>query len=124
CRSAARFGAGSLAVVGIANRIEAIQFVVGSSIGIAGAALVGQNIGAGRPDRAAAAIRVGLSWCVPVSIVLTALVATCPTWFLGLFTRDPEAIRVGIPYLRVLSSCMIATGVELVTFESILGSGH
>jgi len=123
-RSAARFGAASLAVVGIANRIEAIQFVVGVSIGIAAGALVGQNIGAGRPERAVQAIKTGLKWCGWLSIGLTALILTWPQWFVGLFTRDAEALRIGVPYMRILATCLIATGIEMVTFEAILGSGH
>jgi putative MATE family efflux protein len=123
-RSAARFGSASLAIVGIANRIEAIQFVVGVSIGNAGASLVGQNIGAGRPERAERVIRTGLVWCGWISIALTALILARPEWFVGLFTRDPEALRIGVPYMRILATCLIATGVEMVTFESILGSGH
>jgi Na+-driven multidrug efflux pump len=53
-RSAAQFGPASMAIVGIVNRIEAIQFMTAVSLGTAGAALVGQNLGAGRPDRAVA----------------------------------------------------------------------
>ena len=123
-RSAARFGAASLAVVGIANRIEAIQFVVGMSIGTAAGTLVGQNLGARRPERAVQAIRTGLVWCGWVSIALTALMLWHPEWFVRLFTRDAEAIRIGIPYLRILATCLIAVGAEIVTAEAILGSGH
>ena len=36
-RSASRFGESSMAIVGIANRIEALQFVTSQSIGTAGA---------------------------------------------------------------------------------------
>jgi putative MATE family efflux protein len=123
-RSAARFGAPSMAIVGIANRIEAIEFLVGVSIGIAAGALVGQNIGAGRPERAVKAIRTGLVWSGWASLGLTAVILAWPRGFLGLFTQDPETLRIGVPYLRILATCLIATGVELVTAESILGSGH
>lgn len=123
-RSAARFGAPALAIVGIANRIEAIQFVAGVSLGMASGALVGQNLGAGRPERAVQAIRTGLVWGAWVSVLLTTVIFAEPRWFLGLFTRDPETLRIGVPYLRILATCLVATGVELVTAESILASGH
>lgn len=123
-RSAARFGAASLAVVGIANRIEGIQFVVATSIGLAAASLVGQNIGAGRPERAVRVIKAGLVWSAGLSVGLTVLMLALPEWFVGLFTRDADALRIGVPYLRILATCLIATGIEMVTFEAILGSGH
>ncbi|TMQ73501.1 MAG: MATE family efflux transporter [Candidatus Eisenbacteria bacterium] len=123
-RSASRFGAASLAIVGIANRIEAIQFMTGAAIGTAAAALVGQNLGAGRPERAALAIKVGVRWIVLVSVVLTTVVIAFPHAFIGMFTADAEVHRVGAPYLRVLSSCLVFVGVEVVVGEAILGSGH
>jgi putative MATE family efflux protein len=123
-RSASRFGAASLAIVGIANRIEAIQFMTAAAIGTAGAALVGQNLGAGRPDRASETIRVGTRWIVLASLAMTAVLMAFPHTFIALFTSDPEVQRVGVPYLRVLSSCLVFVGVEVVASESILGSGH
>ena len=123
-RSAARYGASSLAIVGIANRVEAIVFVFGVSLGIAGAALVGQNLGAGLPERAERTIRTGLAWAVWIALALTATIVAWPGAYVGLFTRDAEALRIGVPYLRILALCLPATAIELVTAEAILGSGH
>ena len=123
-RSGARFGAASLAIVGIANRIEAIQFVNAIAIGAAGAALVGQNIGAGRPDRAVQVVRTGIGWILWISLTLTVAFILFPHAFISLFTNDPEVHRVGVPYLRALALCLPFTGLEIVTTESIIGSGH
>jgi putative MATE family efflux protein len=123
-RSASRFGPSSMAVVGIVNRVEALDFVVSVAIGSAGAALVGQNLGAGRPDRAAEVVRTGLWWSGLIAAGLTLLYLAFPEALLRLFTQDAEALRVGVPYLRVLSICLIATALEIVTAESLLGSGH
>jgi len=123
-RAAATYGAAAMAIVGIANRIEAIQFVTAGSIGIGAASLVGQNLGARRPERAVATIRTGVSWVVWLSVALTALLAVWPAFFIGLFTRDAEALRIGVPYLRILATCLVATGIEVTVAEAILGSGH
>jgi Na+-driven multidrug efflux pump len=123
-RSAARFGAAAVATVGIANRIEAIQFATSVALGTAGAALVGQNLGARRPDRADQVIRTGLLWNTGFSAVATAIIMIWPEFFLTLFTRDPGVHAIGVPYLRILSLCLILNGWEIVTAESVLGSGH
>jgi len=123
-RAASHFGPASMAVVGIVNRIEALQFITSLAIGTAGAALVGQNLGAGQPERADQVIRTGLRWNLWVSGSLTLLLLAFPTTFLHLFTHDPEAIRIGIPYLRILTLCLVVNGMEIVVSESILGSGH
>jgi Na+-driven multidrug efflux pump len=56
--------------------------------------------------------------------VLTVVFLVLPGFFLSLFTRDPEALRLGVPYLRVLALCFVINGVEIVTAESVMGSGH
>lgn len=123
-RSAARYGAAALAIVGVANRIEAIAFIVAAAIGSGCATLVGQNLGAGRPDRAVGSLRVGLTWAVSIAAVLAVLIIAFPLAFLALFTRDPEALRLGVPYLRILALCLVTTGVEMVLAEAIPASGH
>ncbi len=123
-RAASHFGPAAMAVVGIVNRVEALQFITSLAIGTAGAALVGQNLGAGRPDRAGQVIRTGLIWNLWVSGSLTLLLWAFPTAFMTLFTRDPEALRIGVPYLRILTLCLVVNGMEIVVSESILGSGH
>jgi len=123
-RSAGRYGAAALATIGIANRIEAIQFATSVALGTAGGALVGQNLGARRPDRAVAVIRTGVLWATVVSIVVTAVLVAYPDFFLTLFTRDPEVHRIGVPYLRVLALCLVPNSWEIVTSEAVLGSGH
>jgi putative MATE family efflux protein len=123
-RSASRFGAAGLAIVGVANRIEALQFASSVAIGTAAAALVGQNLGAGQPDRAERVIRTGLRWNLWISSTLTIVLMVWPNFFLTLFTRDPEVHRLGVPYLRILSACLVLNGMEIVTAEAVMGSGH
>ena len=123
-RSASRFGTASMAVVGIANRIEALQFLTSVAIGTAGAALVGQNLGARKPERAVRVIRTGLSWNLWISATLSALLFARPQFFLALFSRDAEVVRLGVPYIRILTICLIVNGIEIVTAESVMGSGH
>src|SRR5207247_5165582 len=122
--SASRFGAASMAIVGIANRIEALQFVASVAIGTAGAAVVGQRLGAGKPDRAVRVIRTGVAWDLWLSGALSVLLLVFPRVFLTLFSRDPEVLRLGVPYVRILTVCLVVNGMEIVTAESVLGSGH
>jgi putative MATE family efflux protein len=123
-RSASTFGPAAMAVVGIVNRVEALQFVCSIAIGLAGAALVGQNIGAGRSDRAVEVIRTGIRWNLWLSSAMTVLLVVFPAGFITLFSRDPEVLRLGVPYLRIVALCLIVNGMEIVTAESVMGSGH
>lgn len=123
-RAASQFGPAAMAVVGVVNRIEAIQFMTAVAIGMAGATLVGQSLGAGRPDRAEQVIRTGLKWAAGFGAVMSVLLAAIPEVFLRLFSNDPEVIRQGVPYMRVMALALIPNAMEIVTVESIIGSGH
>ena len=123
-RAASPFGGAAVAIVGVANRVEAIQFILSASIGLAGATLLGQALGAGATERADEVLRTAQRWAVAIASVITVLLFAWPTAFLALFTRDPDLIRIGVPYLRVLALTIVATGIEITTAEAVLGSGH
>lgn len=123
-RAASPFGPAAVAVVGIVNRVEALQFILSLALGLSAATLVGQALGAGRPERASEAIRVAQRWIVGVSMVTMLAYLGFPQFFLGLFSQDPEVARLGVPYMRVLALAMVATGLEIVTAEAVVGSGH
>ena len=122
--SAGEYGPAALAVVGIVNRLEALEYLVAMAVGLAGAALVGQNLGARKPERAVQVIRLGTRWVVIYSAILSVFMMVFPEFFLSLFTSDPEALRLGVPYLRIVAWCFVFNGIEIVVAESILGSGH
>ncbi len=123
-RAASAQGAAAVAVVGMVNRIEAIEFVIAVACGWAGASLVGQSLGAGKPDRAAEVLRTGQLWITGLAGLIALMYLAVPEAFLRLFTQDPEAIRLGVPYMRVLALGAFASGPEIVTAETLMGSGH
>jgi putative MATE family efflux protein len=123
-RAASPFGEAAVAIVGVANRIEALQFILSLSVGYAGATLLGQALGAGDLDRAQAVLRTAQRWALLLATLMTAALLAVPELFLRLFTRDPALFAIGVPYLRVLAVTIIATGVEITTAETIIGSGH
>jgi len=122
--SASRFGPASMAIIGIANRIEAVSYLVAVAIGLAAATIVGQNLGAGKPERAERVIRTGIRWVLWFSLVLMTIMLTVPNLFISLFTADPEVHRVGVGYMRILALCLSFNVVEIVVAESVLASGH
>ncbi|MFN8587464.1 MAG: MATE family efflux transporter [Candidatus Eisenbacteria bacterium] len=123
-RSASVHGAAAAAIVGVANRIEAIQFVFSASLGLGAASLLGQALGASRPERAAAVLRTAQVWSVAFACVLTLAMFFAPGVFLGMFTKDAEVFAIGVPYLRVLALTVVATALEITTAEAVMGSGH
>ena len=63
-------------------------------------------------------------WNMWGSVILMVAFFAVPGVFLAFFSRDPEVHRIGSEYLRVLSLCLPFVGIEIVTAEGIIGSGH
>ena len=123
-RGASPYGDAAVAIIGVANRIEAIQFILSLSVGYAASTLLGQALGAGDTARAELVLRTAQRWAVGIASVMTLVMLAVPQVLLAMFTNDPALMAVGVPYLRVLSLTVVATGIEIVTAEAVIGSGH
>lgn len=116
---------GSEIVAGYTIAIRVITFVLLPSWGIANAAstLVGQNLGAGKPERAEKSVMVtGI-----VNMILLGLVGTFLVLFPGpvirLFIDEPGVVNSGIEGLRIISIGFIAYGFGMVLVNSFNGAG-
>ena len=123
-RSASAWGTPAVAIVGIGNRLEAMQFVVALAIGLGAASMVGQSLGAGREDRAEAVVRTSQRWALGVSLAFMVIFLAVPRALIGWFSDDPAVWAIGVPYLRILAITLPFTALEVVTAESVMGSGH
>jgi len=65
-----------------------------------------------------------LSWGMSVAAFLAVVYFAFPEFFLGILSRDPEVLRIGTSYMRILALCVVFNALEIVVAESILGSGH
>lgn len=83
---------GTAAVAGYTIAVRIILFALLPAVGLAGAAatLVGQNLGAGQPDRAEAAVRIAARVIVPLVTVVGLVTALLANHIVRLFTMDPE----------------------------------
>ena len=117
------FGAPALAAYTIAIRIVIFAILPSWGLSNAAATLVGQNLGAGHPDRARNAVwRTGLWNMIFLGSVGLVFIAFAPL-ILGLFTTDPEILRTGVPCLRIFSCGNIAFAYGMVLMQAFNGSG-
>jgi putative MATE family efflux protein len=105
---------------------ELFSFITWTSVGLMGAtaAVVGQNLGAERPDRAIRAVRVA-SWIgLSVAVVIGALFLTIPRTLLGVFgMEDPAVLDLGVQLLAYLSVSGLFITVALTYSGGLQGSG-
>ncbi len=120
---AAKLGTRELAVLGLANRAESVTYLVSNGFGAATATVVGQCLGAGRPERAERAAWASVSWMTAYAFVTGALLVIWPRAILRLFTSDPAVLELGAPYLRILGYAQPLMAVEIVLEHAFSGAG-
>jgi MATE family, multidrug efflux pump len=118
-------GFGSAAVAGNTIGIRVILFALLPSWGVSNAAvtLVGQNLGAGKPDRAeASAWRAGLynTGCLASVGLLFLLFAP---YIIRVFTSDPLVGSYGVQCLRIVSAGFLFYGYGMVLTSAFNGAG-
>ncbi|MFQ5600054.1 MAG: MATE family efflux transporter [Candidatus Krumholzibacteriia bacterium] len=120
---AARMGTVELAILGLGTRAETFTYLVGTGFGAATAAMVGQNLGAGQPERAARAAWRSALWMGMYGASTGLVLIVWPRVVLGLFTADPEVLGIGATYLRILGLCQALMAIELVFANAFAGAG-
>jgi putative MATE family efflux protein len=118
------FGTPALAALGTGQRVESWLFMIGVGFGAATAAIVGQNLGAGRPDRAARAGWMATGFCTMLGVVACILELTVPRQFASLFTHDTAVIAEAVKYLRIASVSQLAVCAEIVLEGALGGAGE
>jgi putative MATE family efflux protein len=117
------FGASALAAYTISIRIVIFAILPSWGLSNAAATLVGQNLGAGHPDRARNAVwRTGLWNMVFLGSVGVVFIVFAP-WIVGLFTRDPAVTTVAVSSLRIFSCGNIAYAYGMVLLQAFNGAG-
>lgn len=116
---------GSTTVAGYTIAIRLIVFAILPAWGMANASatLVGQNLGAGFPDRAEKSVwRAGFLNMVFLGLV-TIIFQVFSKSLLGFFTTDPEVLQNGIKCLQIVSLGYIFYAYGMVLSQSFNGAG-
>ena len=105
---------------------QLFSFITWTSIGLMGAAsaVAGQNLGAGKPDRANEAVHVAARIGMGVAAFVGAFFLFLPEQLLAIFGMDdPVAVAIGTQLLRVLSVSGFFIAVALTYTGGLQGTG-
>jgi putative MATE family efflux protein len=122
-RIIALFGSAAVAGYTIAVRIILFTILPSWGLGNAAATLVGQNLGAGRPDRAERATWITAFYNMLFLGAITVLFFAAAEPLVGLFTAEPEAARVASDGLRWIATCYVFFAWGMVAVQAFNGAG-
>jgi MATE family, multidrug efflux pump len=122
-RTTSRFGTPALAALGLGHRVESWLYMIGVGFGAAAAAIVGQNLGARQPERAARAGWLAMSWATVPAFVAALAAVVIPERLGGMFTSDAAVIAETANYLRIAALSQLTIASEIVLEGALGGAG-
>ncbi len=120
----ALFGTEAIAALGVGNRMESISFLTCMGFSVAASTLVGQNLGAGKPERSAQS-----AWqTAGIGVLITGFVGIMffvfPKQIASFFISDPQVVAIGIGYLRILALSQVFMALEIIFEGAFGGAGN
>jgi len=122
-RIVAFYGSAAIAAYTIALRLIEFVFLPAWGMGNAAATLVGQNLGAGQPDRAEQSAWRAAKYNTIFMSGLGALSVLAAPWITALFSTDPDVLRYGTSCIRILGIGYPMYAVGMVMVQSLNGAG-
>jgi putative MATE family efflux protein len=122
-RIVAIFGSPAIAAYTIALRMMEFVFLPAWGLGNAAATLVGQNLGAGQPDRAEASTWQAAKYNTIFMTFVGMFLLVFAEGITGLFTVEPDVLRIGTSCLQILAIGFPAYAVGMVIVQAMNGAG-
>jgi putative MATE family efflux protein len=117
------FGTFALAAFGIGLRLRIFAITLGFSLADATAVVVGQNLGAGRPERAERSAWISVLFFGLIAGLLALVFLAAPAAVIGLFNRHPEVLALGVRYLYFFAAALLLLDFAVVLGRAMDGAG-
>jgi len=118
------YGTFAVAAFGINIRLIMLMHMFGVGIGNASATLVGQNLGAGKPDRAEKSALMAAGFYELIIIFISSIFFIFPKEIIGVFNKHPQVIQIGSICLRILLTSFIFVALSIVLGKAMSGAGY
>jgi Na+-driven multidrug efflux pump len=118
------FGLIQAAAYGIGEKIIQLLNVVQQSMKMGGGAIVGQNIGAEKPERVKKIVGTILRVTLCISTVLSGLILIFPRFVFSLFTQDPAVLAYSFSFMLITSLCLFLASILCAYSSVTTGTGN
>jgi Na+-driven multidrug efflux pump len=122
-RIVAIFGSPAIAAYTIALRMMEFVFLPAWGLGNAAATLVGQNLGAGQPERAEESTWRAAKYNMLFMTFVGMFLLVFAEGITGLFTVEQDVLRIGTDCLQILAIGFPAYAIGMVIVQAMNGAG-
>lgn len=122
-RAVADLGTTAFATHQLVMNVMVISFAIGDGLSTANSALIGQSLGAKRPDVAMGYGKITQRIGLTAAILFSTLLALNRESVLSLFTNDQTIIDLGAPLIVVLSVIILFQIVQVIVVGALRGAG-
>jgi Na+-driven multidrug efflux pump len=118
------FGAFAIAMSRVGSQVESLTWLVGAGFGSALMVFVGQNYGAGKPDRISEGVRYSLFTMTGWGLFVSSILVFGGSLIYAIFLPDPDLRATGILYCRILAICQVPMNLENLFGNAFKGKGR
>jgi putative MATE family efflux protein len=119
----ANYGTFAVAAYGIGMRLRMIVMMPGFGLATAVSTLVGQNLGASKPERAERTAWVTVSITAGIMTFFGIVYIVFSRSIIGTFNEHPEVIRIGVNYMYIIAGTFGFIGLSVVLGRALNGAG-
>jgi len=109
---------------GIGNKLQKFLEIFSTSMSQAGAAMVGQNLGAKRQDRARKAVHGAVLTSLAFGVVICVVIWLFPRQTFGVFTTDEAVKDLGVYYITMLIVHILVSAITSSYQSMVIGAGN
>lgn len=117
------YGVAASAANGIGMKLQNITRIVTTSMSTAGAAMIAQNVGAKRYDRAFSVFKWAMVITVGFSVLVSVISLLFPKWIFSLFNTDEDVIAYASTYMIFFAIDSFSAGFRSPCNSMVNGTG-
>lgn len=117
------FGTIAVAAHTLAQRVEMFVMMPAMGLGRGAGVLVGQNLGAGKSERAEKSGWLASGIAVGLLVTFSIIIFFQAERIIGIFGAEPEVVAITAAFIRIMAIGFLIFGLEPVLMQSLTGAG-
>ncbi len=119
----APFGTAAVAAHTVGQRLEMFIFMPGMAFGTGAGVIVGQNLGAGKPQRAERSTWLAVAIVEGILLVCCLVMLFWAEPIVSIFNQEPELVKIASTFMRIAVISYSVMGFMAVLMSALQGAG-